>query len=395
MPYTHGRLHRFRNRSGSRDLRSCSSTCTSAPTPAAACDRTADRAAGSQLLRIRQWQRDGDRSAYLLNGTVFDEWLRVAARSSSVRSSNRPATARGSDYSGSNHRSGKSPSSLLTTQAAPSSRALVRPHQPPPGVDRAISCLLVDHALGEGGCPSRPRSSRRTARRASSAVPVAIGVPQQTRCAQRRAQPGLQLTDFGRQVARRGGAAVQGARARQESAARGAVCRARRGDGGAPRAALRGHEDDGRRGAGRAGKLRVEVSHGARGRSSFDDDVDLLVCTFERANGIINRQLEAPEGLGIVGALVIDEVHMVNDPSRGFLIEQILTKVKAHGRTLASAAAAARVSSAAAPPGRRGGALTGESATASVGRGGGRRWSSCPRRWAIQRCYGAGSTRSL
>ena len=60
--------------------------------------------------------------------------------------------------------------------------------------------------------------------------------------------------------------------------------------------------------------MRVEASHGTKGRASFDDDVDLLVCTFERANAVLNRQLDSAEGLGAIGALVIDEVHMLSDP---------------------------------------------------------------------------------
>ena len=99
---------------------------------------------------------------------------------------------------------------------------------------------------------------------------------------------------------------------------------------------------------GKNGLLRIEASHGGRGRGCFDDDVDLLVCTFERANGILNRQLDTPEGLGVLGALVIDEVHMLSDPSRGFLIEQILTKVLAQRLKCSSSH---HVLAARAPPG--------------------------------------------
>ena len=46
---------------------------------------------------------------------------------------------------------------------------------------------------------------------------------------------------------------------------------------------------------GAASRLRVEGCHGAQGRGSFDDDCDVLVCTYERANGVLNRALDEPE----------------------------------------------------------------------------------------------------
>ncbi|XP_064629325.1 DNA polymerase theta-like [Lineus longissimus] len=55
--------------------------------------------------------------------------------------------------------------------------------------------------------------------------------------------------------------------------------------------------------------------------------VDVAVCTIEKANGLINRLMEAGT-LDVLGILVIDELHMVGDASRGYLLELLLTKVQ-------------------------------------------------------------------
>ena len=57
--------------------------------------------------------------------------------------------------------------------------------------------------------------------------------------------------------------------------------------------------------------------------------VDIAVCTIERANSLINRLLEADK-LSQLAVIVVDELHMVGDSSRGCLIEPLLTKVNFH-----------------------------------------------------------------
>ena len=88
---------------------------------------------------------------------------------------------------------------------------------------------------------------------------------------------------------------------------------------------------------GNASRARVESCHGARGRGEFGDEVDVLVCTYERANAVVNRLLDAPDGLTPLGVLVVDESHMIADVSRGFLIEQMLTKILAQRQRTARA----------------------------------------------------------
>lgn len=71
----------------------------------------------------------------------------------------------------------------------------------------------------------------------------------------------------------------------------------------------------------------VRSYYGNQGGGTLPKDTSVAVCTIEKANSLINRLLE--EGrLSELGIIVIDELHMVGDPRRGYLLELMLTKLR-------------------------------------------------------------------
>lgn len=59
------------------------------------------------------------------------------------------------------------------------------------------------------------------------------------------------------------------------------------------------------------------------------EKVNVAVCTFEKATSLINRLIDSDiEKMSCLGMVIVDELHMVGDPSRGYLIEPLLTKLR-------------------------------------------------------------------
>ena len=54
--------------------------------------------------------------------------------------------------------------------------------------------------------------------------------------------------------------------------------------------------------------------------------MDLAICTIEKANSLVNKLIEERRYFD-VEFIIIDELHMVQDQQRGFLLETIIIKL--------------------------------------------------------------------
>ncbi|XP_015698275.1 helicase and polymerase-containing protein TEBICHI [Oryza brachyantha] len=71
----------------------------------------------------------------------------------------------------------------------------------------------------------------------------------------------------------------------------------------------------------------VRGFYGNQGGGSLPKDTSVAVCTIEKANSLVNKLLEDGR-LSELGIIVIDELHMVGDQHRGYLLELMLTKLR-------------------------------------------------------------------
>ena len=80
-------------------------------------------------------------------------------------------------------------------------------------------------------------------------------------------------------------------------------------------------------------EIRVESYLGNRYQNSGLRKGNVAVCTIERGNQLINRLLKE-DRLHEVGLVVVDEIHMVGDKGRGFILELLLTKILYYNKHL-------------------------------------------------------------
>ncbi|KAJ7318007.1 hypothetical protein JRQ81_004169 [Phrynocephalus forsythii] len=73
--------------------------------------------------------------------------------------------------------------------------------------------------------------------------------------------------------------------------------------------------------------VRVEGYIGSISPACRFSALDIAVCTIERANGLVNRLIEE-KTLDSLGIVVVDEMHMLGDSQRGYLLELLLTKIR-------------------------------------------------------------------
>ncbi|KAJ6123005.1 Helicase C-terminal [Penicillium capsulatum] len=72
--------------------------------------------------------------------------------------------------------------------------------------------------------------------------------------------------------------------------------------------------------------IRVTGFFGGSRTTATWADTDIAVCTIEKANSLINTAIEECS-IGDLGVVVLDELHMLDDEHRGYLLELMVTKL--------------------------------------------------------------------
>uniref|UniRef100_A0A1I8MWU8 DNA polymerase theta n=1 Tax=Musca domestica TaxID=7370 RepID=A0A1I8MWU8_MUSDO len=75
-----------------------------------------------------------------------------------------------------------------------------------------------------------------------------------------------------------------------------------------------------------AAGYRVEGFFGGYTPPGGFDSINVAICTIEKANSIVNKLLEQGK-LDEIGTVVVDEVHLISDPGRGYILELLLAKI--------------------------------------------------------------------
>ncbi|XP_017142193.2 DNA polymerase theta isoform X1 [Drosophila miranda] len=71
---------------------------------------------------------------------------------------------------------------------------------------------------------------------------------------------------------------------------------------------------------------RVEGFFGGYTPPGGFDSIDVAICTIEKANSIVNKLLEQGK-LDVIGTVVVDEVHLISEKGRGYILELLLAKI--------------------------------------------------------------------
>eukprot|EP01117_Protostelium_nocturnum_P013635 TRINITY_DN5100_c0_g2_i2.p1 TRINITY_DN5100_c0_g2~~TRINITY_DN5100_c0_g2_i2.p1 ORF type:complete len:568 (+),score=140.56 TRINITY_DN5100_c0_g2_i2:83-1786(+) len=76
----------------------------------------------------------------------------------------------------------------------------------------------------------------------------------------------------------------------------------------------------------------VEGYYGGHGTIPLPHSTHVAICTIEKAHSLVNHLIEEERLIKEVGLVVVDELHMLDENDRGFVLELLLTKILYMGK---------------------------------------------------------------